>query len=162
MRSPAFMDKVTRLCDHVIYVTGNHEYFGSSPEATHRSIRSYNRPNFHFLNNEEIEIDGVLFAGSTLWYREAPSYAERWMPDFHYIEDFKPWVWEENKRALDFFGQTKADVWVMHHLPSPKSVKPRWRDSPINCYFLCDIEEEIKRSKPRLVMHGHTHEKCFT
>ena len=68
---------------------------------------------------------------------------------------------EEFVRLLD---PTDVDVLVVavvvtHHLPSPRSVAPQFMDSPINCYFLCDVER-LMGDRPKLWVHGHTHSSC--
>lgn len=59
----AFRDKP------VIYVTGNHDYWSGEIYSIHRKIRETAKDsNINFLQDgESIEIDGVIFCGSTLW-----------------------------------------------------------------------------------------------
>ena len=52
----------------VIYVAGNHEFYGSHwdallPELEEQAARS----NVHFLENAAVTIDGIRFLGTTLW-----------------------------------------------------------------------------------------------
>jgi hypothetical protein len=35
---------------------------------------------------------------------------------------------------------------------------PRWRCSPLNAFFLCDLEVLMRSRAPALWLHGHTHE----
>jgi Icc-related predicted phosphoesterase len=46
---------------------------------------------------------------------------------------------------------------VTHHLPTYRSVAPRFKSSPLNAFFVSDLEELIEERRPRLWMHGHTH-----
>lgn len=100
---------IEALCQQypqVVYVTGNHEYYRSSPLQVHELLSSLcaNRSNLHWLHNSSVEIDGVRFAGTTLWFRDDRDNViyEKRLYDFHLIRDFKPWVYRENARALGF------------------------------------------------------------
>ncbi|WP_462146382.1 metallophosphoesterase [Pseudoalteromonas gelatinilytica] len=51
----------------VIYVPGNHEYYGSNIGSVNRKLKEQTQnSNVHVLLNESINIDGVNFIGSTL------------------------------------------------------------------------------------------------
>jgi Icc-related predicted phosphoesterase len=56
----------------------------------------------------------------------------------------------------------ETDVVVTHHLPTQRSVPPRFSSSPLNAFFVCDVEELIEERRPRLWMHGHTHTSVDT
>lgn len=52
----------------VIYVPGNHEYFGCEILSNNKKMKSLAKnSNVHVLINDSVEIDGVLFVGATLW-----------------------------------------------------------------------------------------------
>ena len=161
-------DALARLCDRypqVVFVLGNHEYYGSSPSAIHEEMARAASllPNLHWLHNTKATIGGIRFAGTPLWFR--PSLATRkyqnQLNDFALIRDFTPWVYEENTRALAFLRKAQdVDVVVTHHLPSKRSVAPRYVGSSLNCYFVCDVEAEMKALAPSLWVHGHTHDSA--
>jgi predicted phosphodiesterase len=51
----------------VIYVLGNHEYYkGSYPKTLNKIKEATKGSNIHVLENESIEIDGIIFHGATL------------------------------------------------------------------------------------------------
>jgi len=52
--------------DPVIYVPGNHEYYGHDVMLFEELIKQ-SPANIHVLNNDKIVLDGVQFFGSTLW-----------------------------------------------------------------------------------------------
>lgn len=53
---------------HVIYVAGNHEFYGCDIDRTVEKARETARgTNIHILQNDAVNIDGVLFAGATFW-----------------------------------------------------------------------------------------------
>jgi len=53
----------------VIYVTGNHDYWGGEIYSVHRKIaEACTGTNIHFLQGgDTVEMEGVLFCGATLW-----------------------------------------------------------------------------------------------
>lgn len=166
---PLLDNALARLCDRypaVVYVTGNHEYFGASPAPVHELLQGIaaRRSNLHWLHHDAKEIAGLRFVGTTLWYPDSPEVASArsLMPDFVQIEDFEPWVYEENDRAVALLRREawRADVVVTHHLPSARSIAPEHATSPLNACFVCDVEDAFGGNGPALWMHGHTHGSC--
>jgi len=161
-----FCRAIQSLCakyPQVVYVVGNHEYYHSGPKEVHDDLNSLRDtlPNFHWLQNEVVEIVDVRFAGTTLWFRDGPSNrtCEPGLSDFALIRGFKPWVYGQNETALKFLEKEvpQADVVVTQHLPSQRSVAPYFENDPLNCFFLCDVDDLIESAQPALWIHGHTH-----
>lgn len=158
-----FVDRFPR----VVYVTGNHDYYGSSPQEVHQILAGLEGrfPNFTWLNHDVVEVGGVLVAGSTLWFPEYPD--EVLFPglnDFNQIQDMRPWVYEENAIAQAFLSEVAGDVDIImtHHMPHPGCVSERFRTGPAagyNRYFMFDMSEVIEASQPPLWVHGHTHDR---
>ena len=157
------------LCDaykHVFYVTGNHEFYHTSYPIVDKVLCEISGllHNFHWLNNSSVDIDGIRFGGTTLWFKETPDtdvLAYR-LNDFSLIKGFSSWVYLENKRATDFIKKNakSLDVMVTHHLPAQASVAKRFKNDRMNCFFTCDVMEHIRDSKIKLWVHGHTHDSC--
>ncbi|MBI2896581.1 MAG: metallophosphoesterase [Deltaproteobacteria bacterium] len=150
----------------VVYVLGNHEYYHSSPEEVDERMRvlAERLQNLHWLDCSTAEIDGVRFAGATLWFEADPE-NRRWahmMSDFSAIAGFVPWVYEQNRRAEGFLAvqAPRSDVVVTHHMPSNRSVAPPFVGNPLNRFFVADVEETVRRSGAALWVHGHTHVRC--
>lgn len=147
----------------VVWVHGNHEFYGSDRETVHRLSKQAvdENPNLRWLDNSWTEIDGQRFIGTPLWFRYEPSNEplEELMNDFHVIRGFKGWVYKENKRATDFLRNEmkEGDIVVTHHLPAERSVHPIYKGDGLNCFFLCDMEETILERWPAVWIHGHTH-----
>lgn len=158
----------------IVYITGNHEYYFSTFEATHAAVDAVASliDNFHFLNNDYVVIDGVKFIGSTLWSNFDLARDEhdinlvgRSINDFVYIDDCN-FTTDDcarlNKNARRFLRDELDEpfegkkVMVVHHCPSPLSIHPKFEGSPINCYFACSCCNLI--AKADLCIHGHTHE----
>lgn len=161
----------------VIYVAGNHEYYGSSIFEVNNWLRATAGPNAYFLENNEAIIDGVRFLGATLWTdfelftgKVVPSMlaAQQGMNDYRQIgedhsgENLLPrhtltrhrrsreWLTEALDRS--FPGPTVA---VTHHSPSALSADPRYRDDILAPAFTSDMGDLMGMSK--LWVHGHTH-----
>jgi Icc-related predicted phosphoesterase len=64
-----FMEDVSRLFKHVIYVVGNHEHYHGDFQTTIGKIREFVQPfsNIHVLDKETFTLDNVTFIGGTLW-----------------------------------------------------------------------------------------------
>ena len=148
----------------VIYVYGNHEFYHASllricPIA--RMVESH-MPNFHWLENSIIQLDGFRFLGATLWFprSDADRKTKLLLNDFNCIQDFESWVYDENLKAVGFLRQNlqPGDIVVTHHIPSPSCVSERYKDSALNPFFVCDLTKLILERRPRLWMFGHTHD----
>lgn len=51
----------------VVYVLGNHEYYGGRVPDTAEALRRAAAPNVHVLQRDSVELGGVVFLGATLW-----------------------------------------------------------------------------------------------
>jgi predicted phosphodiesterase len=157
----AFSSKFT----NVIFVPGNHEHYYSSPARLEKLLaETENRnPNLHCLrpSNRIAKINGQRFIGSTLWFSYDPSNIahESKMNDFQRIDEFNPWVYEENKIFQQFIRDNlnEDDILVTHHLPSDMCIHPFWKGSFLNRFFATDMTRELMSKKPKLCIFGHTH-----
>lgn len=147
----------------VVYVHGNHEFYGSTREAVLALTRAAcaRHPNLVWLDGDVVHLEGVRFVGAPLWFGH-PGPAEPLkfaMSDFRVIRDFESWVYAENARALAFFERElrTGDVAITHYLPAQASVADEWAGSPLNAFFVCDVETLLRERRPRLWVHGHTH-----
>jgi predicted phosphodiesterase len=168
----------------VLYVAGNHEFYGSSIDGAAAELERLCRgTRVHVLNDREAVIDGVRFLGSTLWTdfelfgvgeRKAAAMAEakRLLRDFSRIalrestgavftpEDstvlFKRHAdWLASRLATPHDGPT---VVITHHAPSPRSIHPRFAGSLLNACFVSDLESLLGADRAPLWIHGHTHD----
>jgi predicted phosphodiesterase len=161
-----FPHAIKALCEQyheVVYVAGNHEYYGTSAPRLHDLLASLHASleNFHWLRDSTVEVGGVRIAGTTLWFHDDPDNVayEEMLNDFWLIRGFKPRVYEENARAVEFLEAELpfADVVVTHHLPSKRCIAPRFEGDSLNRFFLCDLDDLIASARPALWVHGHTH-----
>jgi predicted phosphodiesterase len=165
----------------VLYVPGNHEFYGGSIADTVAELKRLSAGSgIRVLANDEAVIGGVRFLGTTLWtdfmlfgegdkHAAAVQEAQRFMRDFSRIRiDEAPFTpeasaalfrqqasWLRSRLAERHAGPT---VVITHHAPSRKSIHPRFADSLMNACFVSDAEDLIERRDPCLWVHGHTHD----
>lgn len=152
----------------VVYVPGNHDYWrldrGKHTWAVRRAMGRHH--NLVWLENDILERDGFRILGTTLWFpKTGLSEARRgssgmqWS-DYAKIRGFSRWGYDAHTRAVRFLrGELReGDLVVTHHLPSWRSIHPNRAADPDNCFYVADLEELIVERRPRLWMHGHTHE----
>lgn len=160
---------------HVLFVPGNHEFYGSSFQSVRQSInklkhrmpkmrdRGETLGELHLLDHGTAVIEGQRFVGTTMWFRWQDGIAlkHHYLNDFNTIRGAARRIYEENRRALEFLEETvrSTDVVVTHHPPSEGSVPPDQdeEEAKYNCFYLCDVEEFIRERQPKLWVHGHMH-----
>lgn len=162
---------------YIFYVPGNHDWYGSSTtlDVSRRFMGRVGWSSFKVLQRQTDTIFGNFkISGATLWFPDHPTntFHERFLGDFHYIRDFKPWVYQQHEMDKEFFHkkgrgiirgvgfQGAADIWMMHHLPFSASIHPKYANSPTNRFFLGNLGDAFYDAtyKPRVIVHGHTHE----
>jgi len=168
----------------VLYVAGNHEFYGGSIDGTLRELKALCAgTRIRVLDDEAVVIDGVRFLGSTLWTdfnllgtgserTAAMAQAAAFMRDFSRIRlrDAAPTLftpadsaalferhagWLAARLAEAHAGPT---VVVTHHAPAPGSIHPRFEGSPINASFVSDLRASMGQDRIDLWIHGHTHD----
>jgi UDP-2,3-diacylglucosamine pyrophosphatase LpxH len=151
------------LWREVIYVPGNHEYYGESPSHCENLLKTLlnEYSNLYWLrpNQPPLDIRGTTFWGGTMWFPDGPNNGvlAHNLNDFEMIKKFVPWVYQENTFFRECYGQHRADVVVTHHLPSQKSVAERFKNDALNIFFVSDMEKKMNIWQPKLWVHGHIH-----
>jgi len=159
---------VTKLCKRyekalVIFVPGNHEFYGSSIANTINLLMKLSNsiPNFRCLYNGQLSHNGIKFFGTTLWFKYADDIEDLCplINDFYYIENFAQQVYMQNQIALDFLWRVDMAnaVVITHMLPSMQCVHPKWTRDELNLFFVCEVDEMIKSKSPLYWFHGHSH-----
>lgn len=142
----------------VLWVHGNHEYYGTSRSAVLALTRTLCRtcPNLRFLDKSIVQLDGRRFLGTTLWYRDEGDYG--WN-DFRYIKNCSVWLGQEAEDCKKFLEDNlqENDIVISHMLPSTQCIAKPWIRSPHNKFFVHDLTDLIVERKPALWMFGHTH-----
>jgi Icc-related predicted phosphoesterase len=181
---PARAIEWARACPApILYVTGNHEFYGSDLASTYEQLNSLAQgTGIRVLERSEHRQDGVRFLGCTLWsdYRlfddpqeraRGVDLAKQLMRDFTHIRvspDF-PDLFTQALSQLIFLqtvawlddcfrrDSTTPTVVISHFAPTRSSISPQFAGSPINASFVSDLEERIREWQPALWLHGHTH-----
>ncbi|MER2514725.1 MAG: metallophosphoesterase [Nitrosomonas ureae] len=163
----------------VIYVPGNHEYYGSSLATVQAELaeKAQYFPNITILAPGITEMCGVRFIGSTLWtdyclfgeqHLELAMVAcAATLPDHKVIKvdgdiPFSPAIareihlqqkeWLRSKLNEPFKGKT---VVVTHHAPAPASLHPMFEKDLVSTAFISDLTDML--GSAALHIHGHTH-----
>jgi Icc-related predicted phosphoesterase len=163
----------------VIYVLGNHEYYGNAfPKHLDDLKKLAEGTNIHILENDRLSIDGVTFLGCTLWTdfrlfgdpRIAGCQATQAMTDYRKIrvspqyrklrsidtavihsQSFR-WLSEEVASHRD--GKI---VIITHHAPSKQSLPQDYRDNLLSAAYASNLDNFIEDSGAVLWIHGHVH-----
>jgi Icc-related predicted phosphoesterase len=173
-----------RFSTPVIYVPGNHEFYGASIDATLDELRDLAADtNVHVLEKDTLVVGDIRFLGCTLWtdfrieeteqeQNRAMQHATEMIRDFSRIkvddrsgELFSPLasrqLFDASVRWLDQQFNEPFDgcsVVVTHHAPSLSSIHQRFIGSPLNAAFVSRLEHKVLSWQPRLWIHGHTHD----
>ena len=163
----------------VIYVLGNHEFYGNCWEDVRDAVRrDAEGTSVHVVERDSLELDGVRILGCTLWtdyllqgHAARPymmEYARGCLNDHNLIRTrlgraFQPAdalddhersrAWLEDALARPYQGRT---VVVTHHAPHVQSIHPRFADSYLNAAFVSDLMPLVAQAD--LWMHGHMHD----
>lgn len=165
---------------HIIYIAGNHEFYGHPINPMYQKLREAAVVhNIHFLEMDRLDIDGVRFLGATLWtdYRldlnrpqsQLMAYAEQRLNDHLKIRvGSKPFTaahalqrheatrkWLVTELSKPFDGKT---VVVTHHAPHSLSIHPRYIGNELNAAFVSDLSDLMPQVDIRL--HGHLHDSA--
>lgn len=166
----------------VIYVAGNHEFYGFELKRSLAEGRAAaSAAEIDFLSRSSVVIDGVRFIGCVLWtdyrlygtpkpsmvhagqnlndhrlirYQEASGHYSRFMPWHAAAEHRLDLAFIKKELAEPFNGPT---VVVTHHAPHPKSVQSRHVGSSLTPAFVSDLGHVIEEFQPDLWIHGHDH-----
>ena len=162
----------------IIYVAGNHEYYGHDYEPLLAEMRKMAAGTaVNFLENDQVIIDGVRFLGCTFWtdYLACDEYGQ--VETMEYINSalndhrkirygerlFLPSDalrlhqvsrrWLDETLAKPFVGPT---VVVTHHGPSTVCQHKQFDLSPMSGAFWSNAENLVEKAD--LWVFGHTHQ----
>jgi len=163
----------------VIYVLGNHEFYGEELQKLIAELQEMARgTNVHLLENQSCTIGDVVFLGATLWTDFAlngdpvlsEAVANMRMNDYRRIRTSAPdgqlkpsdtlRLHMESRRWLkdQSFARNGHKVAVVtHHAPSRESIPSTLEGDPCNPAFASDLNSFIVESEAQLWVHGHIH-----
>lgn len=166
----------------IIYVPGNHEYYGTSmPDFDRKMVQKTREdPVISMLNPGFTVIGDALFVGTPLYTNFsgdplAEHAAQRMITDFRLIKDLKTEHYiEKHGSAVQYLRQVfdavdmskvKHIVVVSHWLPSRELIAPEYKTdkSGLNSYFANSLDELMLSLSDRFPdrsktwFYGHTH-----
>lgn len=154
----------------VIMIAGNHEGYMSSFKVAFKYLNELAEQltNFHFLDNDNVVVDGVKFLGTTKWTPlDGPhdAFAVDQMNDLRVISQWNVYKWRQAYQMARYYLETELAnehdgpvVVITHHLPSYQSVGEQFRGSTLNCGYVSNEDDLMLKHKPALWIHGHTHD----
>lgn len=155
----SYLTASAQLWKHVVYVPGNHEYYGLSVEAGNALLKRELPSNVHVLINESVTIEGQRFVGSTLWSQPV----KLWSDGRHIEGCTREAMCGWNAECREYLaGEVRAgDVVVTHFMPvmledllEAGHVSPYTPDPVFDVYF---GNGGIDLSLAKLWVFGHTH-----
>lgn len=164
----------------IVYVSGNHEYYGAHLGLLDEMRRKAKSLEIHFLERNVAEFDGVRVLGCTLWsgftlygggidQAYAMNEAGRCISDYVMIyargaKLLEPrdtaaiyrtsvsWLSQELSKHFD--GKT---VVVTHFAPHIGCIAPQHEGDLITAYFVANMAWMMEKYKIDVWCHGHTH-----
>ena len=176
-RLKVFLQNCSSRFKEVVYISGNHEYYGSNIIRNHEKLKEICSEfgNVHYLNNQSYTVGDVVIIGCTLWTNLTPieQLRSNCMNDYNKIRNgsndmpFKRKLTPQDttilhKESISFIKNTLANtskktIILTHHAPSYKSIDPRYKEDSTNCFYATDLEQIIREYKPNAWVHGHIH-----
>jgi Icc-related predicted phosphoesterase len=157
----------------VIYVMGNHEFYHHDFHQLRSAIREAAQAlGVHVLDGDSIDIEGVRFAGCTLWTdyqangepESAMRIAEQVMPDHSCVTCGAPDLWSpehaqaEHERALAWLASLEdVDVVITHHCPSLSALGHRHPQNEYTPLFASALDALIAQVDAKAWIFGHHH-----
>ena len=163
----------------VIYVLGNHEYYGNKYPGLLKKLKEETKEtNIALLENEMIEMGSISIYGATLWtdyeINGHPGIAgyecEQVMTDFRKIRIEPRYSKIRHTDLIQIHRKTvkwlteslatninKKNIVITHHAPSIKSTPEIYKDELITAAYASNLESVIENYKPYLWIHGHYH-----
>lgn len=173
-----WIDLMAARYPHIVYVFGNHEYYGGRIDKVERVTREKlaHLDNVHVLQNESVTLNGITFHGTTLWTdcnKGDPLTMDTLrlrMNDYRRINYHNPNGSYHRFRPHNAMTEhlvaklylldnvKKGDVVVTHMAPTFFSIHEQYKhDLKMNGGYASDLSELILDTQPALWVHGHIH-----
>jgi calcineurin-like phosphoesterase family protein len=166
--SNAYFQELCNREQRVLFVPGNHEYYGcrnmAAVDETLQQLEARIRNLTVLRTGEVFEFSGRRFLGDTMWVPKFPELilTANLMNDSQYIPRLLEEVGERHQKFLKWLsGEMRAgDIVVTHHLPSARSTPEEHRNSAVQPWFVASDSEVLFAKEPAAWIHGHTHARC--
>ena len=167
--SEPIFDKFIAYCaslfKHVLFISGNHEYYSKTMRETEKCIEQIvnNYSNVIYLNNKTFEYEGIVFVGTTLWSQLPETES---MYKLFAVNDFKKiheYSMEANnllfKKNLEFLQNNidKQCIVITHHAPSYKCIPEKYEGDVLNCCYASHLDYLFTNKNIIGWIYGHTH-----
>lgn len=163
----------------VLYVLGNHEYYGSAyPKLVNKLKIIAKDTHVHILERDTFCLNGIKFIGCTLWTdfnlfgdpRIAGYSCQQIMTDYKKIR-FSPQY--SKLRSIDVSAiHHRSLIWlcnefekyhndttvvISHHAPSRICLPECHKNDIISAAYASNLDHVIEQYQPDLWVHGHLH-----
>lgn len=170
----------------VVYVMGNHEFYGGHWDRTLDKARELAiEHDVHLLENDSFKLGEITFLGASLWTdfrlfgedrfaafaeararmndfklikisRSAEMY---WVKSKHLIPDLTS---RRHRNSLEWLdsqldgADPAKTVIISHHAPHLNSIPEEYKEDILSCCYASDLTNYMGKAK--LWIHGHVHE----
>lgn len=165
-----FFEDMASKFTNILYVPGNHEYYGADLNDIH--LLKYSLPStVTVLNNESIIIDGIKFLGGTMWtnlHNNSPLAmiaSQQLMSDYKVIKKMgktftvEDWIIEHEKFVTFLnseLDEKHLNIVITHHSPSPLTTNEYYKKfNQDNASFSTDMSKYMHLVK--YWFYGHMH-----
>ena len=163
-----FLDFLSSNWKSVIWVPGNHEFYGSDLSEFLEPRVEQIRQNIHLCHRSPITIEDTTILGCTLWSHIDQNnryLIERSLHDFDKInwngrgltvDDYN----SMHQKDLEFLRVSNIDsstVIISHHVPTLENYPRKYKGSSLNQAFVSDNSNVVEASKAPFWIYGHHH-----
>lgn len=181
-RTISRLDEIRSKVDYsktVIFVPGNHEYYGGDAMLTPRLLQEYCESiDFIYADRNTIKVGDVTFICTTAWstlesYPQYTMYAKRYavrqcINDVRVVNQFTIDLMVERgiadreyiERELKRHSRGKCVV-INHIAPLPAFNHRGFDVSELSAYFANDYRDIIEQYNPAMWIYGHTHDNVI-
>jgi Icc-related predicted phosphoesterase len=177
---PWIADTFLRYDIPVIYIPGNHDFYGAHLDFEVRKAQLVaEHHGIHLLaTGQSVVIADTRFVGATVWNdfdlgrwgHFAEQEAIKWMVDYRRIRtgsDFRRALpkdtiaqhYAQRHRIEQLLSQPfdGPTVVVTHHAPLERSLQKGRAETELDAAYVSDLTEVIEKFQPELWLHGHIH-----
>lgn len=169
-RTVADVDEVADRWKAIIVVPGNHDWWGLAIHERHKFISE--KPNVHFLLEDHVKIDDVVFCGTTLWHEvDGPLNEMDWKycmmdakkirgPNWTHLQGWD--IHNEHLKGIRFIEDchrmfSGKKVLITHHALSNQSIDPKRAGQSSNKFYVTHRPDLLEGFVAHI--HGHVHQE---
>lgn len=170
----------------VVYVLGNHEFYGGHWDRTLDKARELaTQHEVNLLENDSLKVGEITFLGASMWtdfrlfgedrftafaeararmndYRQikiSRSAELYWVKSKHLIPDLTS---RRHRSSLEWLdsqldgADPQNTVIISHHAPHLNSIPPEYKEDILSCCYASDLSSYMGKAK--FWIHGHVHD----